>query len=105
MASFTAFYDADVLYGSQLRNLMMHLALTGVFRARWSDGVHEEWMTRLLKNRPDLTRDNLERTRMLMDKHAEDALVTGYADLIEALLSPIRMTGMCWLPQYVAVRT
>jgi len=52
VASFTAFYDADVLYGSQLRNLMMHLAMTGLFRAKWSDGVHEEWMTRLLKNRP-----------------------------------------------------
>ena len=88
MASFTAFYDADVLYGSQLRNLMMHLALTGLFRARWSAGVHEEWMTRLLRNRPDLRREKLERTRMLMDKHAEDALVTGYEDLIEGLRLP-----------------
>ena len=88
VASFTAFYDADVLYGSQLRNLMMHLAMTGLFRARWSDAVHEEWMTRLLENRPDLTREKLERTRMLMDKHAEDALVTGYEDLIEGLRLP-----------------
>ena len=88
MASFTAFYDADVLYGSQLRNLLMHLALTGLFRAKWSAGVHEEWMTRLLRNRPDLTREKLERTRMLMDKHAEDALVTGYDDLIEGLRLP-----------------
>ncbi|MCL4853177.1 MAG: PIN domain-containing protein [Bryobacteraceae bacterium] len=88
MASFTAFYDADVLYGSQLRNLLMHLALTGLFRAKWSAGVHEEWMTRLLRNRPDLTRGKLERTRMLMDKHAEDALVTGYEDLIEGLRLP-----------------
>jgi hypothetical protein len=88
VASFTAFYDADVLYGSQLRNLMMHLAMTGLFRAKWSDGVHEEWMTRLLANRPDLTREKLERTRMLMDTHAEDALVAGYEDLIEGLHLP-----------------
>jgi predicted nucleic acid-binding protein len=88
VASFTAFYDADVLYGSQLRNLMMHLALTGLFRAKWSAGVHDEWMTRLLRNRPDLTREKLERTRVLMDKHAEDALVTGYEDLIEGLRLP-----------------
>jgi len=88
VASFTAFYDADVLYGSQLRNLMMHLAMTGLFRARWSNGVHEEWMTRLLRNRPDLTREKLERTRMLMDKHAEGALVTGYEDLIQGLRLP-----------------
>lgn len=88
MASFTAFYDANVLYGSALRNLLMHLALTGLFRARWSAGVHEEWMTALLRNRPDLSREKLERTRMLMDKHAEDALVTGYEDLIDGLHLP-----------------
>jgi hypothetical protein len=88
VASFTAFYDADVLYGSQLRNLLMHLAMTGLFRAKWSAGVHEEWMTRLLRNRADLTREKLERTRALMDKHAEDALVTGYEDLIEGLRLP-----------------
>lgn len=88
VANFTAFYDADVLYGSQLRNLLMHLALTGLFRAKWSADVHEEWMTRLLRNRPDLTREKLERTRMLMDKHAEDTLVTGYEDLIEGLRLP-----------------
>lgn len=88
VASFTAFYDADVLYGSQLRNLMMHLALTGLFHAKWSADVHEEWMTRLLRNRPDLSREKLERTRMLMDKHAADALVTGYEASIQGLHLP-----------------
>src|SRR5437588_11572798 len=66
----------------------MHLALTGLFRARWSADVHEEWISNLLKNRPDLTRDKLERTRMLMDKHAADALVTGYEDLMPGLDLP-----------------
>jgi hypothetical protein len=37
---------------------------------------------------PDLTRQKLERTRMLMDKHATDALVTGYEDLIPGLHLP-----------------
>jgi predicted nucleic acid-binding protein len=88
VATFTAFYDANVLYPTELRNLLMHLALTGLFRARWSADVHEEWISNLLKKRPDLTRDKLERTRMLMDKHAVDALVTGYEDLIPALHLP-----------------
>jgi predicted nucleic acid-binding protein len=66
----------------------MHLALTGLFRATWSAGVHEEWICALLRNRPDLSREKLERTRMLMDKHAEDALVTGYEDLIPSLHLP-----------------
>jgi hypothetical protein len=32
---------------------LMHLALTGLFRAHWSAEVHEEWIRNLLKNRPD----------------------------------------------------
>lgn len=64
----------------------MHLALIGLFRAKWSADVHEEWIPNLLKKRPDLTRGQLERTRMLMDKHAVDALVT--EDLIPGLQLP-----------------
>jgi predicted nucleic acid-binding protein len=84
----TAFYDASVLYPAELRNLLMHLALTGLFRAKWSAAVHDEWIGALLRRRPDLSREKLERTRMLMDFHAADALVTGYEDLIEDLRLP-----------------
>lgn len=45
-------------------------------------------ISNLLKKRPDLTRDKLERTRALMDMHAVDALVTGYEDLIPGLQLP-----------------
>jgi hypothetical protein len=88
VASFTALYDASVLYSSDLRNLLMHLALTGLFRAKWSLDIHEEWISALLRNRPDLIREKLERTRMLMDQHATDALVTGYQELIPSLQLP-----------------
>jgi hypothetical protein len=88
VATFAAFYDANVLYPAELRNLLMHLAMTGLFRAKWSAEVHEEWINNLLINRPDLTRVQLERTRNLMDKHALDALVTDYEDLIPGLQLP-----------------
>ena len=68
MAIFGAFFDANVLYPSGLRNFLMHLALTGIFRAQWSAEVHDEWIRNLLKNRPDLSPDKLQRTRQLMDK-------------------------------------
>jgi predicted nucleic acid-binding protein len=64
------------------------LALTGLFRAKWSHDVHEEWISNLLKNRPDLTRQKLERTRELMDRVALDALVVGYEKLIPKLTLP-----------------
>jgi predicted nucleic acid-binding protein len=69
-------------------NLLMHLALSGLFRAKWSVGVHEEWMAALLRNRPDLSREKLERTRTLMDQHTQDALVSGYEELVEGLQLP-----------------
>jgi predicted nucleic acid-binding protein len=88
VAAFTPLYDANVLYPAELRNLLMHLALIGLFRAKWSADIHHEWMSRLLRNRPDLTRVQLERTRILMDKHAVGALVSGYEDLIPGLQLP-----------------
>ena len=90
MAILGAFFDANVLYPSGLRNFLMHLSLTGIFRAHWSAEVHDEWMRNLLKNRPDITRERLERTRRLMDKAAPDALVTGYESLIDSLELPDR---------------
>lgn len=48
MANFTVLYDANVLYPAVLRDLLMRLALTDLYRAKWSDDIHEEWMRSLL---------------------------------------------------------
>jgi predicted nucleic acid-binding protein len=87
-SSFTVVYDACVLYPAQLRDLLLHLAMTDLFRAKWSADIHKEWIIALLRNRPDLDRDRLERTRFLMDSHVRDCLVVGYEDLIAGLQLP-----------------
>jgi hypothetical protein len=51
---FTVVYDACVLYPAPLRDLLMRLALTDLYRARWSDQIHEEWITAVLRNRPEV---------------------------------------------------
>lgn len=66
----------------------MRLALTDLFQAKWSARVHEEWITALLRERPDLTRAQLDRTRALMDAHVRDALVDHFEGLIEDLRLP-----------------
>jgi hypothetical protein len=71
---FTVVYDACVLYPAPLRDLLMRLALTDLYRARWSDQIHEEWITAVLRNRSDLSRQQLERTRSLMNAHVRDAI-------------------------------
>lgn len=88
MSPFTAVFDACVLYPAQLRSLLMYLALTGLFRAKWTDAIHEEWMRNVLHNHPDLDRPRVERVRDLMNAHVLDCLVTGYEELIPALTLP-----------------
>lgn len=80
--------DANVLFPADLRNTFMYLALAGAFAARWTAQIHDEWIRNVLKTRPELTRDKLERTRQLMDKHALDAIVEDYEWLIPTLELP-----------------
>ena len=86
--SFTVVYDACVLYPAPLRDFLLHLAATDLFRARWSEWIHIEWMRNLLARRPDLSRERLQRTRQLMDQSVPDCLVTGYEGLIDSLNLP-----------------
>jgi hypothetical protein len=67
----------------------MWLALSGLYRARWTEEIHCEWKRNLLKNRPDLTIEQLDRTSQLMDLAIPDACVDSYEDLIVGLSLPV----------------
>lgn len=86
--SFTALYDADVLYPASLRDLLVRLGLTGLFRARWTEAILDEAIGNLLRNRPDLEPERLARTRELMCQAVPDCLVEGYERLIAGLELP-----------------
>jgi predicted nucleic acid-binding protein len=88
VASFVAVFDACVLYPAALRDLLVRLAMTGLFRARWSDDIHDEWIAAVRRERPDITREQLQRTRDLMERAVLDARVTGYEGLIPQLNLP-----------------
>lgn len=88
MALLTSLYDACGLYPAPLRDLLMHLALTDLFRAKWSNQIHEEWIRNVLANRSDLKREQLERTRELMNQHVRDCLVENFEYLIEDIILP-----------------
>ena len=85
---FTALLDANVLYGLFLRSYLMYLAKAGIYKPKWTDEIHEEWIRNLLKNRKNLKREKLLRTRDLMDKSIPDAKVYGYEDIVKALELP-----------------
>lgn len=65
----------------------MELASASLFRAKWSDDIHDEWIGALLGDRPELA-ERLARTRKLMDEAVLDCLVTGHYDLIPSLELP-----------------
>ena len=88
MSEFTALFDACVLYPAPLRDLLMELALTDLFRAKWTNEIHDEWIRNLLKNRPDLTLERLQITRDKMNLHIQDSLVENYQSLIPSLTLP-----------------
>lgn len=85
--AFTAVFDACVLYPAPLRDLLMWLASTNLFRARWSDRIHEEWIRGVLRQRPELE-VSLQRTRRAMDRVVSNCIVEGYEDLITTLDLP-----------------
>lgn len=88
MASYTVIYDANVLYPSVLRDLLIRVAQARLVRARWTDRILDETFRNLVANRPDLDPRALARTRTLMNEAIPDVLVTGYEPLIGILDLP-----------------
>ena len=88
MSHYTALLDANVLYPAPLRDLLMQLAVTDMFHAKWTADIHRESIDALLENEPHRSRVVLERTRELMDMSTRDSLVTGYEHLIASLNLP-----------------
>ena len=82
---FTVVYDACTLYPTPLRDLLMHLALSDLFRARWSNMIHDEWIRNVHANRPDLNLERLERTRAHMNHAVRDCVVTGFEYMIPSI--------------------
>jgi len=78
---YTVVFDACVLYPAPLRDFLLRLAISGLFSAKWTKQIHDEWTRNLLESRPEL-RDKLPRTRQLMNSAVPDVLVTGYEPLI-----------------------
>ena len=48
--NFIVVFDACVLYPAMLRNVLLQLATAGLFRARWTEDIHREWMRSLCRS-------------------------------------------------------
>lgn len=86
--AFTALYDASVLQPPAMRDVLVRLGQTGLFRACWTEEILDRVIDAVLCSRPDLQSDELARSRELMCSVVPDCLVAGYESLVEGLEVP-----------------
>lgn len=84
----TVLYDACVFYPNHLRDILMQLATTGLFAAKWTEQIHDEWMRNLRHNRPDIDTDKLEILKQRINQSVPDCLVTDFEHIIPLLDLP-----------------
>ncbi|MCP2319060.1 PIN domain-containing protein [Nocardia amikacinitolerans] len=86
--SFVVVYDANVLYGNTLRDMLIRLARSGVVQAKWTNAILDETLRNLADKRPDIPASKLRRLRELIVGAVPDCLVEAYEPLIEGLKLP-----------------
>jgi predicted nucleic acid-binding protein len=77
-------FDANVFFGVRLRSLMLFLAETGLFLARWTEKINDEWI-RNIHRKQAIPLETLEQLRVLVNRSVPDCLVTDF-EAIEASL-------------------
>ena len=82
-----ALLDANVLFPFRKRDILLRFHYAGLFRARWTEQIIDEWTLNLLERKPHLER-SVRSQRLAMGEHFPEALVTGYEPLIATLELP-----------------
>ncbi|MCO5994509.1 PIN domain-containing protein [Actinoallomurus rhizosphaericola] len=86
--AFVVIYDANVLYGNTIRDLLIRLAQAGMVQAKWTNQILDEMLKNLAANRTDIPAEKIARLGDLMNAAIRDCLVEGYEPLIEGLKLP-----------------
>lgn len=84
---FVVILDANVLFPFRKRDVLLRFYHAGLFRARWTEQILDEWTRNLLEQKPQLE-DSIRSQQRAMQEHFAEAIVTGYEPLIPALNLP-----------------
>ena len=84
---FVVILDANVLYPFRTRDVLLSYAQAGLFRARFTDEILDEWTRNLIRNKPQLE-DSVREQEAAIRAAFDECLVTGYAPLIPGLGLP-----------------
>ncbi|MFL6056271.1 MAG: hypothetical protein ACJ72W_25730 [Actinoallomurus sp.] len=58
--AFVVVYDANVLYGNTVRDLLIRIAQAGMVQAKWTHKILDEMLEHLAANRPDIPPETIE---------------------------------------------
>ncbi|NBC14297.1 MAG: PIN domain-containing protein [Gammaproteobacteria bacterium] len=84
---FVVVLDANVLFPFRKRDVLLHFYHAGLFRARWTAQILDEWTEKLLEQKPSLEA-SIRSQQQAMEEHFPEALVSGYEALIDGLALP-----------------
>ena len=84
---FVVVLDANVLFPFRIRDVLLTFAQEGLFRARITDEILDEWTRNLIRNKPQLE-DSVHQQEAAIRAAFDECLVTGYAPLIPGLTLP-----------------
>lgn len=87
-ARYTAVLDACVLYPAPVRDILLSLAHQGLYNARWTATINDEWIRNLISNRPDLQANRLHAIADNMARAIPDALIAGHEKFIDTIVLP-----------------
>lgn len=84
---FVVVLDTNVLYPFRIRDVLLRFAEAGLFRARWSPTILDEWHRSLLGNRPELKK-SIDEQLDAMKTAFPESCIEGGEDLIPSLHLP-----------------
>jgi predicted nucleic acid-binding protein len=84
---YTAVLDANVLYPNLVRDCLISLAVAGLYSARWTEQINDEWIRNLKSKRPELS-DKVDKIKVLMNESVPDCLIDNYEAYIPTLTLP-----------------
>lgn len=84
---FVVVLDANVLFPFRIRDVLLTFAHEGLFRARFTDEIMDEWTRNLIALKPHLEQSVRQQEAIIQNAFA-DCFVTGYQALIPGLSLP-----------------
>lgn len=84
---FVVVLDANVLYPFRKRDILLRFYAAGLYRARWTERIMDEWTRNLLKEKPD-TGKSIQSQLLAIEEAFPESFVEGYCDLIQGLSLP-----------------